>query len=117
RSFIDVVWCLVYFFRCLGDCFRPLTCDLTGPQGCVDEQANALLSTIGVEIDGTAAGLGFSHYILEWSQDGGITWNATNFNYPPIPPGGGSQGNIPVVAGELAFLATSSMNEGLTDIR
>jgi len=116
RSFYDVYWCLVYLFRCLIDCLLPLTCDLTGPQGCVDEQGNIPLSTIGVEIDGTAAGLGFSHYILEWSQDL-VTWNATNFNYPPIPPGGGTQGNIPVVAGELAFLATSSMNEGLTYVR
>jgi hypothetical protein len=116
RSFIDVLWCLIYYFRCLVDCFRPLTCDLTGPTGCVDEIANPSLSTLGVEIDGTAAGLGFSHYILEWSQNGG-PWMATNFNYPPIPPGGGLQGNIPVVASELAFLSTVSMNEGLTLVR
>ena len=117
RSFFDVLWCLVYYFRCLVDCFRPLTCDLTGPQGCDDELGNIALHTIGVEIDGTAAGAGFSHYILEWSQDGGFTWNTTNFNYPPIPPGGGAQGNIPVASGELAFLSTTTMNEGPTLIR
>jgi hypothetical protein len=116
RNIQQVVLCLDQYFLCLRNCFRPLTCDLSSPQGCVDEQGNVVLSTIGVEIDGTAAGLGFSHYILEWSQDF-VTWNATNFNYPPIPPGGGTQGNIPVVAGELAFLSTSTMNEGLTFVR
>jgi hypothetical protein len=116
RNFIDVLYCLVYYFRCLVNCFQPLTCDLTGPQGCVNEVGNIALHAIGVEIDGTAAGAGFSHYILEWSQDF-VTWNATNFNYPPIPPGGGTQGNIPVISGELAFLSTSSMNEGPTSVR
>src|ERR1700722_7698823 len=116
RNFIDVLYCLVYYFRCLADCFRPLTCDLTGPTGCVDEQGNVALSTIGIEIDGTASGLGFSHYILEWSQDL-VTWNATNFNYPPIPPGGGTQGNVPVVGGELAFLSTTTMAPGLTFVQ
>ena len=116
RNVQQLVLCLYEYFLCLRNCFRPLTCDLTGPEGCVDEVGNILLSKIGVEIDGTAAGAGFSHYILEWSQDL-VTWNATNFNYPPIPPGGGTQGNIPVVSGELAFLDTSTMNEGLTFVR
>jgi hypothetical protein len=116
RTLIDVFWCLVYYFRCLVNCFQPLTCELSGPQGCVPEVGIAVPSLIGVEIDGTAAGAGFSHYILEWSQDS-ITWSATNFNYPPIPPGGGTQGNIPVIGGELAFLNTFSMNDGLTFIR
>ena len=116
RNIQQVVLCFYAYYRCLIDCFRPLTCDLTGPTGCIDEIANAALSTLGVAIDGTAAGLGFSHYILEWSQNGG-PWMATNFNYPPIPPGGGTQGNFPVVAGELAFLSTVSMNEGLTLVR
>lgn len=116
RSIPQIVVCFQDYLRCLGDCFRPLTCELTDPQGCVAEQGNVALSAIGVDIDGTAAGLGFSHYILEWSQDS-ITWFATNFNYPPIPPGGGTQGNIPVVSGLLAFLDTTTLNEGLTFIR
>jgi hypothetical protein len=116
RDIQQVVFCLDSYIRCLRDCFRPLTCDLTGPQGCVAEQPNMPLSKIGIAIEGTAAGAGFSHYILEWSQPLTL-WSATNFNYPPLPPGGGVQGNIPVVAGELAFLDTSSMNEGLTSIR
>jgi hypothetical protein len=116
RNIQQVVLCFYAYYRCLIDCFRPLTCDLTPLPGCVTEQPNIALSTIGVVIDGTAAGIGFSHYILEWWQPLS-PWSATNFDYPPIPPGGGTQGNIPVVAGELAFLDTSSMNEGLTSIR
>lgn len=116
RTVQQIVLCLYGYVLCLRDCFRPLTCDLTDPQGCVDETGNLALLQMGVVIDGTAAGIGFSHYILEWSQDF-ITWNASNFNYPPIPPGGGTQGNIPVVSGELAFLATSTMNEGPTQVR
>ena len=116
RNVRQIVYCLEAYSRCLGDCFRPLTCDLADPQGCVAEQGNVALSKIGVNIDGTAAGLGFNHYILEWSQNL-VTWNATNFNYPPIPPGGGAQGNIPVVGGLLAFLDTTTLNEGLTFIR
>jgi hypothetical protein len=116
RNIQQVVGCLYQYYLCLRDCFRPLTCDLTPLQGCVSEQPNMALSTIGVAIDGTAAGLGFSHYILEWWQPLS-PWSATNFDYPPIPPGGGTQGNLPVVAGELAFLDTASMNEGLTSIR
>ena len=70
------------------------------------------LSQIGVNIDGTAAGLGFSHYILEWSQDS-VNWFTTNFNYPPIPPGGGTQENIPVVSGLLAFSQYDYLERGI----
>jgi hypothetical protein len=116
RNIDEVIECLEAYFRSIENCLRPLTCNLSGPQGCVAETGNIALNAIGVEINGTAAGAGFSRYILEWSEDL-VTWNATNFNYPPIPPGGGSQGNVPVIGGELAFLSTSSMNEGLIYIR
>jgi hypothetical protein len=116
RNLDEVFRCLEYYFRSLENCLRPLTCNLSGPIGCVPEVGISALNAIGVEIDGTAAGAGFSKYILEWSQDLS-TWNATNFNYPPIPPGGGTQGNIPVTGGELAFLNTTSINEGLIYIR
>jgi len=112
RSFIDVLWCLVYYFRCLVDCFRPLTCGLSDPQGCVPDELNQALGAFVTEIKGTAAGLGFDHYILKWSTDN-INFSATDFIYPPVPPGNPGPGTTPVVNGLLADFDTTLKNPGL----
>ncbi|HEV2201109.1 MAG TPA: hypothetical protein VGR73_14925 [Bryobacteraceae bacterium] len=116
RSLRDVVWCLIYFFRCLRRCFGPLTCNLTAPQGCVAEVANPALGAYTVEVHGTASGGSFNHYILEWSSDG-INYNATDFIYPPLPPGNPGPGTIPVFNGLLADFNTTYKNPGLYYIR
>jgi hypothetical protein len=41
-----------------------------------------------------------------------VNWHATNFHQPPIPPGGGTQGNSPVVNGLLAYFDTSALDPG-----
>ncbi len=115
-SFTDVVRCLLDFFRCLRDCFRPLVCELTDPQGCVAEEINVALKQLVVAVKGSAGGVGFNHYILEWSSDG-INYHANDFDYPPIPPGGGTQGNTPVFGGLLAYFDTTLHDEGLYFIR
>ncbi len=116
RNFIDVFYCLVYYFRCLVDCFQPLTCNLTDPQGCVPEVANPALGAFVVDVKGTAAGLGFDHYLLEWSSDN-ITYNATDFIYPPLPPGNAGPGTTPAVNGVLADFNTTFQNPGTYYIR
>lgn len=116
RSLLDVLWCLVYFFRCLQRCFGPLTCELTDPQGCVAETASPALGAYTVEIRGTASGGTFNQYILEWSTDD-ITYNATDFIYPPLPPGNPGPGNAPVFNGVLADFNTTYKDPGLYYIR
>ncbi len=112
RSLLDAFWCLVHFFQCLARCFGPLTCKLTDPTGCVSETANPPLGAFTVEVRGTASGGGFDHYVLEWSDDGGMTYNASDFIYPPIPPGNPGPGTVPVFSGLLADFNTTFKNPG-----
>ena len=117
RTIQDVLWCLVYYFRCLRRCFGPLTCNLTDPNGCVSEDANPQLGADVVAVKGTAEGAGFDHYILEWSDDGGLTYQATGFIYPPAPPGNSGPGTVAVSNGLLAYFDTTNQNPGNYEIR
>jgi hypothetical protein len=117
RSLLEVIWCLIYFFRCLARCFGPLTCNLTAPTGCVAEESKPDLGAFVVEVHGTASGGGFNHYTLEWSDDGGVTYNATDFIYPPIPPGNPGPGTVPVFNGLLGDFNTTFHNSGNYSIR
>src|SRR5690606_36775786 len=80
-------------------------------EGCVPEEVNTTLNAMVVPVEGSAGGAGFSHYVLEWSKDN-VIWNTTNFHYPPIPPGGGTQGNSPVSSGLLAYFDTTPLDSG-----
>jgi hypothetical protein len=115
RSFRDVVWCLVYYFRCVANCFRPLTCELTAPSGCVIEQAFPSVGVFrGVEIFGTATGFDCDHYILEWRQSGIGPWQGSSIVYP----GGAAQGSCGVVGGLLGYLSTFPLvASGLVEIQ
>lgn len=112
KTHIDRLRCLVFYRRCLKRCFQPLTCRIDKPDGCVAEEISGILGAMVVHVTGTAAGAGFSHYVLEWSTDD-VTYHASNFHYPPIPPGGGVQGNAPVFGGLLADLDTGLLDPGL----
>lgn len=116
RNLVDVYRCLRVYWRCLRECFRPLTCELTGPVGCVAEEVNAAIPALVVPITGTAGGAGFVRYVLEWSLNG-IVWHAANFVYPPVPPGNTVQGNVPVFGGLLAYLNTTLLNAGTYFVR
>lgn len=116
RSLVDVARCLRGYWACLRECFRPLTCALTAPGGCIAEEVNASIPALVVPISGTAAGLGFTHYVLEWSQDN-VNWNAADFVYPPVPPGNSVQGNAPVVSGLLAYFNTTFRAAGTYFVR
>ncbi|HEV2964396.1 MAG TPA: hypothetical protein VG649_21390, partial [Candidatus Angelobacter sp.] len=116
RSLKDLVWCLINLFRCLRRCFGPLTCSLTDPNNCVSEEAAPALGAFVVPIKGTASGAGFTHYVLEWSIDS-ITFNTSDFFYPPLPPGNAGPGNSPVFNGVLADFDTTFKDPGLYFIR
>ena len=124
RSLIDVLWCLVYFFRCLENCFQPIRCDITAPTDCAEEQPNLLgipPGDVGLEIDGTAAGAFFDHYTLEWRITGQACNDNTGWNNGATKlisyPGGGTTGTTPVVSGTLGWLDTTFLAAGSYDIR
>ena len=115
RNFVDLLRCLVFYRRCLRECFRPLTCELTDPRDCVEEQEIAVANILrGVEIRGTATGALCSHYIIEWRQGGIGPWQNNGVHYP----GGGVQGPCGIVSGTLGYLATFPfVAPGLVEIR
>ena len=116
KNLVDVYRCLQMYWGCLRECFRPLTCALTGPDGCVVEQVNPAIPAFVVPISGTAGGAGFVRYVLEWSLNN-VVWHASNFVYPPVPPGNTTQGNTQVFSGLLAYLDTTLLNAGTYFVR
>ncbi len=116
HNFVEVLRCLLGYFRCLRDCLRPPFCELSGPRGCVADEANVALKAMVVPITGSAGGVGFSHYELAWSIDN-VMFHASDFIYPPIPPGNLSQGTSPVFGGLLAYFNTTSLGAGTYFIR
>ncbi len=134
RNFVDILRCLLFYRRCLRECFRPLRCELTRPTGCAEEQPNLPGLTppaVGLEIDGTASGAFFDHYTLEWrlaqgqpcednttcppdgSAEPTTGWSCLGISYP----GGGTIGTTQVVSGTLGVLDTTFLPTGSYEIR
>ena len=115
RNFIDLLRCLVFYRRCLRDCFRPLTCELTDPHDCVEEHEIPAAGILrGIEVKGTASGAFCSHYTIEWRQGGIGPWQNNGVKYP----GGTPQGTCGVVNGLLGYIATFPfVAPGLVEIR
>jgi hypothetical protein len=113
RSLVEVVWCLIYFFRCLQRCLQPLICQITDPHDCVEEQAFPIVGILrGVEIKGTASGVFCDHYELQWRQGG--PWQSLGIIYPGLAP----QGACGVVNGTLGYLQTFPfVQPGPVDVR
>lgn len=110
RSLVDVYRCLQLYWQCLRECFRPLTCELIVAQECIAEELNTVIPAFVVPIHGTAGGLGFVNYELEWSTDT-KTWSTMDFVYPPIGSGN-PKGTIPVFGGILAYFKTTYHDAG-----
>lgn len=118
NSLVDLVRCLLSFRQCTRDCLRPLTCELTDPDGCVEEdiiQKPPVTLFRGIEIKGTATGAFCSHYTLEWREAGTVPWHATGIHYSgnPEPP----QGLCGVVNSTLGYLDTLLVPAGPVEIR
>lgn len=107
HGFIEVLRCLVFYRRCLRDCFRPLKCDIIKPavNACAAEQFFPGPGVLGIEIIGTATGAFCDHYTLRWKAAG-----APDSDYSPVPsptivyPGGAATGPCGVVNGTLGYL-------------
>jgi len=117
RSFFDVLWCLVYYIRCLADCFRPLICQITSPAANACAEATFVSSCsplVGISIAGTAAGFSFHHYTLSYSWGGGPTDTDAvvypNCSRPPASP----SSNVPVLGGTLGYLDVTMLPAGVT---
>lgn len=104
RSLREAVRCLVWYFRCLRDCFRPLECAIIKPamNACAEEQYYPGPGVLGVEIVGTARGGLCTRYTLEWKVAAappvaytqvGIVYSAPA---PPAGPGACGKLNAPL---------------------
>jgi len=91
---------------------EPLKCELTAPTGCTAEEPDWAAGINFVRVTGTASGGGFGAYTLQILQSGS-----------PVPgvsviyPGGGTSGTVPVVAGELGQINTTSLTDGAYTVR
>ena len=86
---------------------RQLTCEITAPTGCTEEEPDPAAGILFVRVLGTASGAVFGSYTLEIQKDGD----------PPIAgvvsyPGGGASGSAPVMGGELGRINTTSLFDG-----
>ncbi len=110
RNLIEVLYCLLYFRRCLVECFRPLVCDITKPamNVCTEEQFFPGPSILGIEIVGTATGAFCDHYILEWKAAAAAdtSYTSTGIVYPGGSPGPGACGVVNSTLGYLTLTAT-----------
>jgi hypothetical protein len=112
RNIQQVVLCLYAYYRCLIDCFQPLTCAITNPtQGeCAIEQYYPGPRLWGIEIDGTATGAFCDHYTLEWKDQGdppaAYTQNFIVYSSPAPPGGPGACGKVSAPLGYLQTFGT-----------
>jgi hypothetical protein len=106
RNLNGLLWCLVYYFRCLRECGQPLVCDLTGPSGCIKGETNILAGKILEPVTGSAYGFSFGHYVIE-VRDGASVLLSGVVIYPDgigNPDPGLTQGNFAVAAGTLGWI-------------
>ena len=106
RSLDGLVWCLVYFFRCLRACAQPLACSLTGPTGCITGETDILPGRILQPVVGSAYGFDFGHYIIE-VRDGASVLLSGVVIYPDglgNPDTTLTQGNFAVGSGNLGWI-------------
>ena len=110
RSLRDVLRCLVFYRRCLRQCFRPLQCAITKPaeNECAEEQILISAGTLGIEIVGTATGAFCDHYLLEWKPAGApdSAYSSSGIIYDPP---GLTQGACGKINTTLGYLSTGTV--------
>ena len=117
RSLIGVLRCLVFYRRCLRDCFRPLVCQIIRPaiNSCAEATfVGACSSLVGIQITGTAGGALFHHYTLRYSYGGSPVNNAVVYPDCSRPPANPSF-NVPVFGGTLGYLDLTLLPPGVTE--
>jgi hypothetical protein len=119
RNSVEGVRCLIFYFSCLRDCFKPLRCEITKPTGCTEEEINQTVGGLVVSVGGTAEGAFFDHYTLEWRKVEGATcddnsaWKSDGVFYP----GGTVTGATPVTNGLLGLINTTGFFAGSYEVR
>jgi hypothetical protein len=107
RNFLDVLRCLVFYRRCLRECFRPLFCQILKPamNSCAREEYFPGPGVLGIEIVGTATGAFCDHYTLEWKAAAAPDTDYSSVGI--VYPGGAVTGPCGVVNGTLGYLSTA----------
>jgi len=98
---------------CVELCINePLKCELTDPTGCTAEESDLVGGFNFVRVKGTVSGGGFGSYTLEVLQSGSPVsdWSVQY-------PGGGVNGTVQVVGGELGRINTTGLIDGGYTIR
>lgn len=119
RSLKSFLYCLLYYRRCIGECFQPLRCEIIKPTGCTEEEVNQTVGGLAVTVVGTATGAFFNHYTLEWRKiegqacDDNAGWQSDGVVYP----GGASTGSSSVVNGLLGWINTTTLSASSYEIR
>jgi hypothetical protein len=106
RTLDGVLWCLVHLFRSLADCATNLSCDLTGPTGCITGETDILPGRILQPVVGSAYGFGFGHYVIE-VRDGASALLSGVVIYPNAidnPDPSLTQGNFAIASGNLGWV-------------
>ncbi len=85
---------------------RDLKCEITDPTGCTEEQPDAAEGILFVNVKGTAAGTAFGSYTIQVSKGAQIYTGIVTY------PGGGSNGTVPVINGDLGRINTTALIDG-----
>ncbi len=86
---------------------RSLKCAIVSPTGCTEETPDPVKGILFITVKGTAAGGAFGYYTIEIQKDGDPPYPANIISYP----GGGSNGTIPVLSGDLATIDTTALSD------
>lgn len=104
KTLVEALRCLEVFFLQLRRCFQPLIAIIDTPPTCSSLTFVAACSNLaGIEIDGTAAGAGFTSYTLSYSVGGPIINDAVVYPDCSRPPVNASS-TTPVNGGILGYL-------------
>lgn len=85
---------------------RDLKCEITDPTDCTEEQPDAAEGILFVNVKGTAAGTAFGSYTIQVSKGAQIYTGIVTY------PGGGSNGTVPVINGDLGRINTTALIDG-----
>ncbi len=86
---------------------RYLKCHITSPTGCTEESPDSVNGILFIVVKGTAAGSAFGYYTIEIQKGSNPPYPASIVSYP----GGGVNGSVPVLNGNLATINTTDLSD------
>ena len=119
RTFVDVLYCLLYYFECVRKCFQRLIAEIDTPQvnACADATFVGACTPpfTGIEITGDAGGSAFTHYTLRYSWGVNPPLNDAVVYPDCTRPPANTQSNNPVSGGTLGYLDVAMLPPGITE--